>query len=107
MQCFGLHAAVRCGVAKRLALEQLCRYTTRPALANEGLWFHGMLPPTMTALRLAIRRPDGQLGSTRASGDQTEQSFDPALLRTSASWRYRELVVPATSRYPWPFGLGA
>ena len=32
---FSLHAAVRCGVDDRQALEQLCRYITRPALANE------------------------------------------------------------------------
>ena len=31
----GLHAAVRCGADDRQALEQLCRYITRPALANE------------------------------------------------------------------------
>ena len=30
----GLHAAVRCGADDREALEQLCRYITRPALAN-------------------------------------------------------------------------
>jgi hypothetical protein len=30
-----LHAAVRCGADDRQALEQLCRYITRPALANE------------------------------------------------------------------------
>ena len=30
-----LHAAVRCGADDREALEQLCRYITRPALANE------------------------------------------------------------------------
>ena len=30
-----LHAAVRCAADVRLALEQLCRYVTRPALANE------------------------------------------------------------------------
>jgi len=30
---FGLHAAVRCGADDRQALEQLCRYITRPALA--------------------------------------------------------------------------
>ncbi|MEO8808213.1 MAG: transposase [Burkholderiaceae bacterium] len=29
------HAAVRCGAGDRQALEQLCRYITRPALANE------------------------------------------------------------------------
>jgi Putative transposase len=32
---FGLHAAVRCAADERLALEQLCRCITRPALANE------------------------------------------------------------------------
>ena len=30
-----LHAAVRCAADDRQALEQLCRYITRPALANE------------------------------------------------------------------------
>ncbi len=35
MQGFSLHAAVRCGAEDRKALEQLCRYITRPALANE------------------------------------------------------------------------
>jgi Putative transposase len=30
-----LHAAVRCGADDRQALEQLCCYITRPALANE------------------------------------------------------------------------
>ena len=32
---FSLHAALRCGAEDRQALEQLCRYITRPALANE------------------------------------------------------------------------
>ena len=32
---FSLHAAVRCGADDRQALEQLCRYITRPAVANE------------------------------------------------------------------------
>ena len=32
---FSLHAAVHCGADDRQALEQLCRYITRPALANE------------------------------------------------------------------------
>ncbi len=34
MQGFSLHAAVRCSAGDRQALEQLCRYITRPALAN-------------------------------------------------------------------------
>ena len=33
---FSLHAAVRCGADHRQGLEQLCRYITRPALANAG-----------------------------------------------------------------------
>ena len=32
---FSLHAALRCGAEDRQALEQLCGYITRPALANE------------------------------------------------------------------------
>ena len=36
MQGFSLRAAVRCGADERKSLEQLCRYITRPALANEG-----------------------------------------------------------------------
>ena len=32
---FSLHAAVRCAADDRKSLEQLCRYITRPALANE------------------------------------------------------------------------
>ncbi len=32
---FSLHAAVRCRADDRQGLEQLCRYITRPALANE------------------------------------------------------------------------
>ena len=35
MQGFSLHAAVRCDANDRRALEPLCRYITRPALANE------------------------------------------------------------------------
>ena len=32
---FSLHAAVRCAADVRQSLEQLCRYITRPALANQ------------------------------------------------------------------------
>jgi Putative transposase/Transposase zinc-binding domain len=34
---FSLHAAVRCGAEQRKPLEHLCRYITRPAIANERL----------------------------------------------------------------------
>ncbi len=35
MQGFSQHAAVRCRADDRKSLEQLCRYITHPALANE------------------------------------------------------------------------
>ena len=34
---FSLHAGVRCDADRRSELEQLCRYVTRPAIANERL----------------------------------------------------------------------
>ena len=34
---YSLHAAVRCGAHQRKRLERLCRYITRPAIANERL----------------------------------------------------------------------
>ena len=35
LQGFSLHAGVRCGAGQRKTLERLCRYITRPALAND------------------------------------------------------------------------
>jgi transposase InsO family protein len=32
---FNLHAGVRCGAHQRKEVERLCRYFTRPAIANE------------------------------------------------------------------------
>ena len=34
---FSLHAGVRCAADQRQAIEHLCRYITRPAIANERL----------------------------------------------------------------------
>jgi Putative transposase len=41
LEGFSLHAAVRCAAHQRKTLERLCRYITRPALANEGLLCNG------------------------------------------------------------------
>jgi hypothetical protein len=38
---FSLHAAVRWGADQRQQLEHLCRYITRPAIANERLKRNG------------------------------------------------------------------
>ncbi len=40
-QGFSLHAAVRCQANERLKLERLCRYITRPALANDRVKING------------------------------------------------------------------
>ncbi len=39
-QGFSLHAEVRLAINQRHKLEHLCRYITRPALANAGLQRH-------------------------------------------------------------------
>jgi hypothetical protein len=52
---FSLHAAVRCGADDRQALEQLCRYITRPALAPSPHF--GVRPIVEQALRKAGRVP--------------------------------------------------
>jgi hypothetical protein len=36
-QGFSLHAETRCAINQRHKLEQMCRYITRPAIANERL----------------------------------------------------------------------
>jgi Putative transposase len=41
LQGFSLHAAVRCAAHERNSLERLCRYITRPALANERVRCNG------------------------------------------------------------------
>ena len=84
---FSLHAAVRCGADDRQALEQLCRYITRPALANERVktnaagqvvlrlkspWRDGTTHMVMSPLefmqRLAALVPRPRLNLTRFHG---------------------------------------
>ncbi len=84
---FSLHAGVRCGEHERQALERLCRYITRPAIANERLkedaagnvvlqlkspWRDGTTHLRMTPLefmqRLAALVPRARLHLTRFHG---------------------------------------
>jgi hypothetical protein len=73
---FSLHAAVRCGADDRQALEQLCRYITRPALADERVqtnaagqvvlklkppWRDGTTHLVISPLEFMQRHIDGQL----------------------------------------------
>ena len=87
MQGFSLHAVVRCGADHRQALEQVCRYFTRPALANERVrtnaagqvilklkpaWrdctAHLVLSPRESMQRLAALVPRPRLHLTRFHG---------------------------------------
>jgi len=55
-QGFSLHAEVRCAMNQRNKLEQLCRYITRPAIANERLKLNSAGD---VVLRLKIPYQDG------------------------------------------------
>ena len=59
MQGCSLHAAVRCGADDRQAKGQLCRYITRPVLANDRVHraFSGASPTTMDARRCRWQSP--------------------------------------------------
>ena len=106
---FSLHAAVRCGADDRQALEQLCRYITRPALANARVqtnaagqvvlrlktpWRDGTTHLVMSPLefmqRLAALVPRPRLHLIRFHG----------VLAPNA--KLRALVVPQQSEPPTP-----
>jgi hypothetical protein len=53
-QGFSLHAAVRCQANERLKLERLCRYITRPALANDRVKINGQ---GQVELKLKLKTP--------------------------------------------------
>ncbi|MFN7546170.1 MAG: transposase, partial [Pseudomonadota bacterium] len=85
---FSLHAAVRVEAHDRKRLEQLCRYITRPALADERVqlnaagqvelklkapWRDGTTHMVMSPLefmqRLAARATEGRPSGTRAAAE--------------------------------------
>jgi hypothetical protein len=109
-QGFSLHAGIRCGAHQRSELERLCRYITRPAIANERLsrsadgdvilqlktpWRDGTshlkLSPLEFLQRLAALVPRPRLHLTRFHG----------VLAPNAKLR-REVVPQATTAQPNP-----
>jgi Putative transposase len=111
---FSLHAAVRCAADDRQALEQLCRYITRPALANERIqtnaagqvvlklktpWRDGtthlVMSPLESMQRLAALVPRPRLHLIRLHG----------VLAPAAE--LRALVVPQGSAEPANAALSA
>ena len=61
---FTLHAAVRCGADDRRALEQLCRYITRPALANERVQTNAAAASDRLSRRAGTQRQAARVGGT-------------------------------------------
>ena len=61
LEGFSLHAGVRCAANERDSLERLCRYITRPALANERVRCNG------AGQAWALQRA-AQLGAPARSG---------------------------------------
>ncbi len=79
---FSLHAGVRCAADQRKTLERLCRYITRPALANERVQCNasGQVVLTLKTPTLAFKRGH-RLGRPRADKCGCEPSDpDPAAL---------------------------
>jgi len=88
---FSLHAAVRCGADDRQALEQLCRYIARPALANERVQTNAA---GQVVLKLKTPWPDGTThpapvaavvhAAAGCAGAQTEAAPDPFGVRVTS-----------------------
>ncbi len=101
MQGFSLHAAVRCGADDRQALEQLCRYITRPALANERVQTNAT---GQVVLKLKTPWRDGttHLGHTQcqvANGRWPPHARQHALFAAPASGGSAESpAIPASER---------
>ena len=87
-------ATVRCGADDRQALEQLCRYVTHPALANERVqtnatgqvvlklktaWRDGtthlVMAPLEFTQRLAARATEGRPTGARATAQAAPDPF--------------------------------
>ena len=80
---FSLHAAVRCATNDRQALEQLCRYITRPALANERV-------QTISAMSTPASPTAGRAGCGGLCS--------PACVRAPGCWTWTRGVAP---HWPW------
>ena len=76
-QGFSLHAAVRCDADERQRLEQLYRYVTRPALANERVQINAA---GQVVLKLKTAWRDGNTHMVMSPLEFMQQLATPALL---------------------------
>jgi len=101
MQGFSLHAAVRYDADDRQALEQLCRYITHPALANERVQAHAVPPDksrSSSRSRRRCRAPGDATAGAHAAADRAD-SAAPAAAGSEARDRApsRTIVPPSSS----------
>ena len=101
---FSLHAAVRCGAKDRQALEYLCRYITRPALANERVQTNAA---GQVVVKLKIAWRDGTTLLEMSPLEFTHQplascSFPASLLTVPARDRPLRFSGLASSGRRWP-----
>ena len=78
-----LHAAVRCGADQRTQLERLCRYITRPALANERLSRNAK---GQVVLRLKSAYRDGCSGGVESRPESAYIAAKVASISRSAAF---------------------
>jgi Putative transposase len=83
---FSLHAAVRCRAGERQKLEHLCRYITRPALANGRLTCN---PAGQVVLRLKTAYRNGTTHIVLSPLEFMQRLAAPAPASDPLSWRAR------------------
>ena len=115
MAGFSLHAAVRCAADERKSLEQLCRYITHPALANDRVqtnaagqvvlklktpWRDGTTHLVMSPLeftKLLIQRP---LCERQIRRCYVSRGSSPAIWSTGAERPLRRIAGICVLRRP-------
>ena len=91
---FSLHAAVRWRADQRKELEQLCRYITRPAIANERLKLQPRRPSrAATEESLQRRHHPYRHGAARVHGAPGGPGAAAALTSDPLPWRCFDIDI--------------
>jgi hypothetical protein len=85
LQGCSLHGAVRCGANDRPALEHLCRYITRPALANDRVQTNAA---GQVVLKLKTPRRDGTTHLALSPLELMQLSIEWPVCGSQIRWFY-------------------
>ena len=91
---FNLHTAVRCAADERQALEQLCRYITRPALADERVQTNAA---GQVVLKLKTGSRDGTTHLVMSPLEFMQRLAALVQARAGLPWSFREKSLRATA----------